>query len=152
MRIALGNDHRGVALKRSVADSLRAQGHLVEDMGSQSEESCDYPDFAAAVAEKVARGQADRGVLICASGVGMSIAANKLPGVRAATITDERTAEMSRRHNDLNVLCLAADAVDAGQAARLVELFVSTPFEGGRHARRLEKIAALECQPENTAS
>ncbi len=144
MKIAIGSDHRGVAARRRLIGFLERQGHEITDCGSHDEEAVDYPDVAADVARRVAHGTADRGILLCCTGVGMAIAANKVPGVRAATCHDEVAAEMSRRHNDLNVLCLAAEMVGAEQQEKMTELWLSTPFEGGRHERRVSKIAELE--------
>ncbi|HEX3998005.1 MAG TPA: ribose 5-phosphate isomerase B [Pirellulales bacterium] len=146
MRVALGSDHRGVHVKSKLLELLTRLGHSVEDVGSSSTESCDYPDVAAKVARKISAGDADRGILICGTGLGMCIAANKFPGVRAAPCHDDLTAELSRRHNDLNVLCLSADLLGERLIDRMVEIWLDTPFEGGRHARRVEKIAALEAE------
>ena len=112
--------------------------------GPSNQESVDYPDVASIVAQKVSKGEVDRGILICGTGIGMSIAANKFPGVRAAPCHDDLTAEMSRRHNDLNVLCLSADMLGERLIDRMVEIWIKTQFEGGRHARRIEKIGELE--------
>lgn len=144
MRIAIGGDHRGFEIKQTLAAALRQQGHQVDDVGTHSAESCDYPDFAAAVGRRVSAGQAERGVLICGSAIGMSIAANKFRGVRAAPCNDERSCVMSRKHNDLNVLCLSADVLDAPQIIALTQTWLATEFEGGRHQRRVEKIRQLE--------
>lgn len=144
MRIAIGSDHRGLQVKDRVVELVRQLGHEVVDLGTHSPESVDYPDIARQVAGAVGRGEFDRGILICGSGIGMAIAANKLPGVRAAPCHDEFSAEMSRRHNDLNVLCLSADMLGARLIDRMVEIWLTTEFEGGRHARRVEKILALE--------
>lgn len=144
MNIAIGSDHRGVAARLRLIGFLERLGHAVADCGSHDEAPVDYPDIAADVAGRVAKGTADRGILLCCTGVGMAIAANKVPGVRAATCHDEVAAEMSRRHNDLNVLCLAAEMVGAEQQEKMIEIWLSTPFEGGRHERRLQKITALE--------
>ncbi|MCA9245910.1 MAG: ribose 5-phosphate isomerase B [Planctomycetales bacterium] len=146
MRIAIGSDHRGVQLKAKIHEFLMERGFEVQDEGPHSADSVDYPDFAAAVCRKVAAGDADRGILICGTGIGMAIAANKVPGIRAAVCNDELAAEMSRRHNDLNVLCLAADVLGNRNIDRLLELWLTTEFEGGRHARRIEKIDGLEDQ------
>jgi ribose 5-phosphate isomerase B len=146
MRIALGSDHRGYHLKEQIASLLRSKGHDVEDEGACNTESCDYPDFAAMVARKVSQGSVDRGILICGTGIGMAIAANKFPGVRAAPCTDEVTAEISRRHNDLNVLCLSGDMLSPRVVERMVDVWMSTAFEGGRHERRVEKIRDIERQ------
>jgi ribose 5-phosphate isomerase B len=123
---------------------LERLGHDVVDCGSHSEESVDYPDIAADVATRVSRGSVDRGILLCCTGVGMAIAANKVQGVRAATCHDEVTAEMSRRHNDLNVLCLSAEMIGSEEQEKIVRIWLETAFEGGRHARRVAKISALE--------
>ncbi len=144
MRIAIGCDHRGYRVKTKLIELVTKLGHEVTDAGAHSAESCDYPDMAADVARKVASGEVERGILICGSGIGMCIAANKIPGVRAAPCHDDLTAEMSRRHNDLNVLCLSADMLGERLIDRLVETWLNTPFEGGRHSRRIKKIAALE--------
>ena len=147
MRIAIGSDHRGFQLKARIAEQLTTGGHTMDDVGVCTDESVDYPDFAALVACKVSRGEADRGILICGTGIGMAIAANKIAGVRAAPCNDELMAEMSRRHNDLNVLCLSSDLLgNSGRVDRLVETWINTEFEGGRHARRVEKITQLESQ------
>jgi ribose 5-phosphate isomerase B len=116
----------------------------VDDLGTYTAEAVDYPDIAARVARKVAHGEAQRGILICGTGLGMCITANKFPGVRAAPCHDDLTAELSRRHNDSNILCLSADLLGERLVDRMVELWLTTPFEGGRHARRVDKIAALE--------
>ncbi|MCX7425755.1 MAG: ribose 5-phosphate isomerase B [Planctomycetia bacterium] len=148
MRIAVGSDHRGCSIRAKVIDLLNRLGHEVVDVGTATNEPVDYPDVAAEVARRVSRHEVDRGVLVCGTGLGMCIAANKFPGVRAAPCHDDLTAEMSRRHNDLNVLCLSADLLGERLVDRMVELWMNTPFEGGRHARRVEKIAELERQIE----
>jgi ribose 5-phosphate isomerase B len=144
MRIAVGTDHRGYAIRHKLIELLRGLGHEVIDTGNDSPEPIDYPDVAARVANLVSRGEVDRGILICGTGLGMCIAANKFPGARAAPCHDDLTAEMSRRHNDLNVLCLSADLLGERLIDRMVEIWLNTPFEGGRHARRVEKIRLLE--------
>lgn len=144
MKIAIAADHGGVLLKDGLRDRLRAEGVEVADLGAHSVESSDYPDYAAAVARAVAAGEFDRGVLICTTGVGMSITANKVAGIRAALGTNEDEVSLTRRHNDANVLTLGARYTDVETAARLTRIFLETEFEGGRHARRVEKIAALE--------
>jgi ribose 5-phosphate isomerase B len=144
MRIALGADHAGFVLKQHLCRNLREKGHEVVDTGTVSTDSCDYPDFAAAVAHDVAEGRADRGVLVCSTGVGMSIAANKVPGIRAALGTNGEEVHLARSHNDANVLTLGARYLGEPEADALVETFLTTEFDGGRHARRLAKIAALE--------
>ncbi len=144
MRIAVGSDHRGVEMRSRVMDMLRTMGQEVFDVGSQQQQEVDYPDIAAEVARLVSSGEADRGILICGTGLGMCIVANKFPGVRAAPCYDELSAEVSRRHNDLNVLCLPGEIVGDRIVDRLVEVWLRTAFEGGRHARRLQKIRDLE--------
>jgi ribose 5-phosphate isomerase B len=144
MRIIVGSDHRGYQVKQKIIDLVRRLGHEVLDEGTDGGASVDYPDIAAHVGSMVSKGEVDRGILICGTGIGMSIAANKFSGVRAAPCHDDLTAEMSRRHNDLNVLCLSADMLGEKLIDRMVEIWLSTPFEGGRHARRVEKIADLE--------
>jgi ribose 5-phosphate isomerase B len=144
MNIAIGSDHRGTEVKQKLIELLGGLGHQVLDEGTKTAESVDYPDIAQRVAELVSRGEAERGILICGTGIGMAIAANKIPGVRAAPCHDDLTAEMSRRHNDLNVLCLSADMLGERLIDRMVEIWLNTEFEGGRHARRVQKIAELE--------
>jgi len=144
MKVAIASDHRGYHLREKVISLLKSKGHEVIDEGPPTDESVDYPDFAAMVAGKVSDGSADRGILICGTGLGMAIAANKFPRVRAAACADEVTAELSRRHNDLNVLCLSGDLLSSRSTERLVEIWMDTQFEGGRHQRRLEKILELE--------
>lgn len=144
MRISIGSDHRGVNLKSKIDEFLAAEGHEVSNLGTDSTESCDYPDIAIAVAKAVAGGEAERGILVCGTGIGMAITANKVPGIRAAICNDEVTAEMCRRHNDVNVLCLSGDMVGERNIDQLLRIWLETEFEGGRHARRLEKIAQLE--------
>ncbi len=148
MRVVLGNDHRGVAAKQRLAALLGSLGHEVTDLGAASPASVDYPDYAIPVAEAVAAGTADRGILICATGHGMCIAANKIKGIRAANIRDSVDAEMSRHHNDANVMCMSADLLGEEAMERMVRTWLDTPFDGGRHARRLEKIAQYECDHE----
>ena len=146
MRIAVGSDHRGVHLRAKLISYLEQLGQEVVDAGTHAEQAVDYPDIAACVARKVANQEVDRGILVCGTGVGMCIVANKIPGVRAAPCHDHITAELSRRNNDLNVLCLSGDLIGEKLADRLVEIWLNTPFEGGRHARRNQKIADIECQ------
>ena len=146
MRVAVGSDHRGFGVKAKLIELVIRLGHEVEDVGTCSAESVDYPDVAAIVGQKVSANQVDRGILICGTGMGMCITANKFPGVRACTCHDDLTAEMSRRHNDSNVLCLSADLLGDRLVNRMVEIWLKTEFEGGRHARRIEKIAHLEAQ------
>ncbi len=148
MRIAIGADHAGFALKESLRDVLMKEGHQVIDHGTNSSQSVDYPDYAEAVARDVAAGQADRGILVCYTGVGMSIAANKIHGVRAALGTTIDEVRLVRGHNDANVLTLGARFTAPEEAKYLVNEFLQTEFEGGRHARRTGKIAALEQGPQ----
>lgn len=131
MKIAIGSDHRGVAARQRLIGLLERMSHEVFDCGSHGEEAVDYPDIAADVAGRVSQGSADRGILLCCSGVGMAIAANKLAGVRAATCHDELTAEMSRRHNDLNVLCLSAEMIGSELQDKILKTWLLTEFEGG---------------------
>ncbi len=144
MKIAVGNDHRGVAVKQRLADMLKGLGHTVDDLGAGSAASVDYPDYAFPVAEAVATGRDERGLLICATGHGMCIAANKVHGVRAVNCRDVVDAEMSRLHNDANVLCLSADLLSEEVIERMVKTWLETKFEGGRHERRLEKVKLYE--------
>ena len=148
MRIAIGTDHRGFIIRSKVIEAVRRLGHEAVDVGTFSADSVDYPDIAADVGRKVSYGEVDRGILVCGTGLGMCIAANKLPGVRAAPCHDDITAEMSRRHNDANVLCLSADLLGERLIDHMIEIWVNTPFEGGRHARRVDKITELEHQVE----
>jgi ribose 5-phosphate isomerase B len=150
MNIAIGSDHRGVEAKRRLVVSLQALGHQVTDVGTNSPDSVDYPDLAYEVASRVSTGAAERGILLCGTGIGMCIAANKLRGVRAAPCQDAITAEMSRRHNDANVLCLSADLLSEELTDRMVRIFLETPFEGGRHARRVDKIGKIEEEQRHT--
>ena len=144
MRIAIGTDHRGFTVRSKVIDLLERLGHEVVDMGTFTGDAVDYPDIAAMVASQVSNGEVERGILVCGTGLRMCIAANKFHGVRAAPCHDDLTAEMSRRHNDTNVLCLSADLLGERLIDRMVELWLSTGFEGGRHARRVGKIVELE--------
>ena len=144
MKIAIAADHAGFALKEKLRDYLRAAGHEVTDLGTASTESTDYPYYAAAVGHKVASGEAERGVLVCSSGVGMSIAANKIHGVRAALGTHAEEVALVRGHNDANVLTLGAKFTPEPEAKQLLDVFLGTSFEGGRHARRVNKITQLE--------
>ncbi len=144
MKLALSADHRGVAATRQLADRLRSLGHEVTLVGNLSGEMCDYPDAAYAVGEMVRKGEADRGILLCGSGIGMCIAANKVRGVRAALVHDELTAEMSRSHNDANVICLSADLLGQRLIEKIIDIWLGTQFLGGRHERRVKKIAAME--------
>ena len=144
MRIAIGADHGGVELKDALAASLRERGEDLVDVGTNGSTSVDYPDFARAVAERVSRGEAERGILLCTNGIGMSIAANKFPGVRAALVGDATAARMAREHNDANVLVLGGGMTGRFHALELLRVFLDTPFAGGRHQRRVDKIADIE--------
>ncbi len=144
MRIAVGTDHRGYDIRAKVIELVERLGHEVQDVGTFSSGAVDYPDIAAQVCAKVGNGEVERGILVCGTGLGMCIAANKFRGIRAAPCHDDLTAELSRRHNDANVLCLSADLLGERLIDRMIELWLTTPFEGGRHARRVEKIAAIE--------
>jgi ribose 5-phosphate isomerase B len=144
--IALGADHAGYGLKEALKSWLINHGYQVLDLGTHSTESVDYPDYAALVAEAVADHKVERGVLICGTGIGMSIAANKVPGVRAAACADLYTARMSREHNDANVLVLGGRLMGADMGADILRAWLETDFAGGRHARRVDKIADIECR------
>lgn len=144
MRIALGADHAGFHLKDSLKRTLDEMGVTYQDFGTSSAESVDYPDVAQAVATGVAGGQFDRGILVCGTGVGMAIAANKVAGIRSAPIVDTDTAKLSREHNDLNVLALGARVIPEARAREIVKTFLETPFAGGRHANRVGKIHQIE--------
>jgi ribose 5-phosphate isomerase B len=144
MKIAIASDHRGVRVKGQIVAQLTDIGHEVVDFGPAGQESVDYPDFARQVAQALSRHEVDRGILICGTGLGMCIAANKFPGVRAVSCHDDFTAELSRRHNDANVMCLSADLLGDKLLKRIVEIWLSTEFEGGRHARRVDKIREIE--------
>ena len=144
MKIAIACDHRGYAVKQRIAAQIADRGHEVVDFGTDGAKACDYPDYGIPAAKAVALGQADRGILIDGSGIGMSILANKLPGVRAAICHDELTAEISRRHNNANIICFAADLLGDELIRRIIDAWLLTPFEQGRHSRRVEKLAQLE--------
>lgn len=144
MRIAMSADHRGSNAAQLLADKLKRDGHEVHLLGQIGPSMVDYPESAYVVGKTVAEGKADLGLLICGTGIGMSIAANKVPGVRAAAVHDELTAQISRSHNNANVLCLSADLLGQRLIETIVDTWLKTPFEGGRHARRLDKIAAIE--------
>jgi ribose 5-phosphate isomerase B len=144
MKIAVGSDHRGFEAKKRIVSLLSQLGHETLDLGTDGPESVDYPDFAIQVAKAVGDKRVDRGILICGTGIGMCIAANKVHGVRAAPCHDSITAEMSRRHNDANILCLSGDLLGEELIDRMVRIWLQTEFEGGRHARRVEKIEHFE--------
>lgn len=144
MQIALGTNHRGLHVREQLIELLEQHGHEVVDCGVHDDRPVDYPDVAVAVARRVSDRSVERGILVGGMGLGMVIVANKLPGIRAVLCHDDMTAEFSRRHNDSNVLCIPAAMLGEQLIRRIVETWLSTPFEGGRHARRLEKIAMLE--------
>ena len=144
MKISLGCDHGGYALKEHVKAYLESKGHEVVDCGTYSTDSCDYPIFGEAAARKVQSGECERGIVICTTGIGISIAANKVRGIRCALCSEPLSAEMTRRHNDANALCMGGRVVGAGLACQLVDIFLNTQFEGGRHQRRIDKLTALE--------
>ena len=144
MRIAIGGDHAGFSLKQHLVETLRRLGHVVDDHGTHSEEPVDYPEICARVARAVVRGTADRGVVVGGSGQGEQIAANKVPGIRAALCNELYTARMSRQHNDANVLAIGGRIVAPGLADEILSVWLTTQFEGGRHQRRVEQISAIE--------
>ena len=144
MKIALGCDHGGYELKQYVITVLEQLGHEYEDFGCYSTESCDYADFGVPAARAVAEGRCDRGIVICTTGIGISIAANKVKGIRCALCSEPLSAEMTRKHNNANMLAMGAGFTGKNMAERMVEVFLSTEFEGGRHERRVNKIMALE--------
>ena len=144
MKIALGSDHGGYALKCDIIQLLEKLGHEYKDFGCYSTESCDYPDFGEAAARAVASGEYDRGIVICTTGIGISISANKVKGIRCALCSEPLSAEMTRRHNDANMLAIGAGLTAPMMAKRLVDVFLSTEFEGGRHQRRIDKMMAIE--------
>ena len=144
MKVAIGCDHGGLHLKQDIKELLLSLGHEVEDFGTHSTESCDYPDIAESVAHAVVDGNADRGILICGTGIGIGIAANKIPGVRAALCHDSFSAKYSRAHNNANILTMGERVIGPGLAKDIVTIWMATDFEGGRHSRRVEKISALE--------
>jgi len=143
-RIVMASDHAGLALKLHLRGVLEKQDHQVVDVGTHTEASCDYPDFAAEAGRRLAAGEFERGIFVCGTGVGISISANKIPGLRAVTATSELVVELSRKHNDANVLCLGGRILGETLAEALVRRFLETDFDGGRHALRLEKIRRLE--------
>jgi ribose 5-phosphate isomerase B len=145
-RIALGSDHAGFLIKETIRQFLQNAGYHVDDLGTWSEESVDYPDYGKAVGDKVAAQDDLYGIAICGTGIGISIAANKVPGIRAAVVHDLNTARLAREHNDANVLALGGRVVDSAQAIAIVQTFLNTAFLGGRHGRRVEKIALIEQQ------
>ena len=144
MKLLMGSDHGGIHLKKHLAAYLTGKGYEIIDVGTDTEESCDYPDFAAKLSGELVKGTADKGILVCGTGIGISIAANKCKGIRAAVCNDVYNARMSRMHNDANVLCMGERTIGMGTAELIVDTWLSTEFEGGRHARRVAKIMALE--------
>ena len=144
MRIAVASDHAGFEFKQRLVRELEALDHAVADFGTDSKESCDYPDFAIPAARAVAEGKADRAILVCTNGIGMGMTANRVPGVRAALIYSARTAAMTRAHHDSNVLCLGAGEFPADELVAWTRIWLDAPFEGGRHARRVGKFEALQ--------
>lgn len=144
MKIAIACDHGGLNLKSEIIKELKSKGHEVVDFGTNATDSCDYPDFALPAAEAVAHGECERGIVVCSTGIGVSIVANKVPGVRCAHCHDTYCAEFTRLHNDANVLALGEKVVGVGYALKIVNTFLSTEFEGGRHQRRVDKITAIE--------
>lgn len=144
MKIALGCDHGGFVMKEAVRKHLEEKGLICEDFGTNSTDSVDYAPIAARAARSVAAGQADFGVLVCSTGIGISMAANKVRGIRAAVCTNRHCAEMTRRHNNANILCMGGQVIDVETAVELVDVFLSTAFDGGRHQRRIDQIAQIE--------
>jgi ribose 5-phosphate isomerase B len=139
VKVAIGCDHTGVAMKRALLESVLSD-HLILDVGTDSEKPVDYPDFAKKVAAAVTSGEAEKGILICGTGIGMAMAAGKVPGIRAASCSEPYSAELSRRHNDANILCLGARVIGTGMAKKVTETWLTCPFDGGRHTPRVEKI------------
>lgn len=144
MKIAIGSDHRGRDAGAKLADFLKTLGHVVDLLGDITSESSDYPDSAYLVGLAVSSGDADRGILLCSNGIGMSIAANKIPGVRAALVYDQNNAQRSKKHNDANVLCLSGESTPTQQLHEIAKAWLETEFDGGRHTDRVEKINAIE--------
>ena len=146
MKIAVACDHGGLQLKRALVRYLTSKGHEVIDFGTDTEESCDYPDYALPAAEAVAAGRCERGILVCGTGIGVSLVANKVPGIRCAHCHDTYTAKYTRLHNDANMLAFGQRVIGEGLMEEIVDVFLSTDFEGGRHQRRLDKLAAIEAK------
>jgi len=144
MKLAMGADHAGYLLKDRIRQYVTDHGHQVIDEGTNSSDSVDYPDYALKVAEDVIAGRAERGILVCGSGIGMAITANKVPGIRAANVSNAYEAQVSREHNNLNVLTLGARILDENDAKHIVQIWLDTPFSGGRHSGRLDKIHEIE--------
>src|SRR5690242_4150128 len=151
-RIAMGSDHAGFSVKETIRKYLESAGYAVNDLGTSSEESVDYPDYGKAVGESIVSKQADLGIAVCGSGIGISIAANKVPGIRAALAHDVNTARLAREHNDANVLALGGRIVTSEAAIEMVKVFLATAYLGGRHQRRLDKIAAIEKEERSAAA
>ena len=144
IKIAVASDHGGLNLKNKIKKYLQSNGYEITDFGTDSTENCDYPDFALPAAEAVAFGKCDRGIIVCTTGIGVSMVANKVPGVRCALCHDTFGTELTRKHNDANVLALGEKAVEESDALKIVDIFLNTEFEGGRHQRRVDKISAIE--------
>ena len=144
MRIVIGSDHGGYTLKKAIIKHLEEKGYEVIDVGTYSEESVDYPDFAKKAAKMISQKKVDRGILICKTGIGMSIAANKIKGIRAANVNYIYTAKLSRKHNDANIITIGSQILKPEKAIKIIESWLSTEFEGGRHRKRIEKILKLE--------
>lgn len=151
MKVAIGSDHRGYAAKEKIKSMLASKGYEVLDLGTDSPSSCDYPDMAYPTCKAVTSGKAELGILLCGTGIGMSISANKVHGIRAACCHDELTAEMARRHNNANILCLPADLIGEELTRRIVDVYLNTGFEGGRHERRIKRIAEYEMKEVQSA-
>ena len=152
MRIAAGSDHAGFNLKQELVGALRELGHEVDDVGTHAATSCDYPDYAVQVAQRVAGGAADWGLLVCGTGQGMAMTANKVAGVRAAVVSDSFSARMARLHNDANVLCVGVRVVGPGLAREILDAWMGASFEGGRHQRRVDKIDGLTLRAQRSAA
>jgi len=142
--VAIGSDHRGATAANQILETIKNLGHDGWVIGACEDQPCDYPEKAWQVGQQLSSGKADRGVLICGTGIGMSIAANKIDGLRAALVHDELTAQLSRSHNDANILCLSADLLGARLMDKIIEVWINTPFDGGRHERRIQKITEIE--------
>ena len=144
MKIAIASDHAGFEMKENVKIFLKESGHNIKDFGTDSEKSVDYPDFALKVAKAVAKNEFERGILLCKTGLGMSIAANKIPGIRAILCYDVKTAKLSREHNDANILTIGASVIDVEKAKEIINVWLETNFLGGKHLKRIEKIKEIE--------
>ncbi|MEM7457039.1 MAG: ribose 5-phosphate isomerase B [Planctomycetota bacterium] len=146
MKVSIGSDHRGVEERKCIIDAVESAGCEAVDLGTHSAEPCDYPDVAMEVAKHVAQGDSDRGILICGTGIGVSMAANKVKGIRAALCKNVQTAELSRQHNNANVLCMGTIDFDPELVRKMIGVWLTTDFEGGRHERRVNKIAAIQLE------